>query len=276
MSSIVKNISRTDVRASPQAMFGDALYHAGGSCGPYVQDDLQFVIILTGEATLTLNGRPHPLPAEQTALLRLGATHHFAFARHRETRHLWSTCKPALLPEPVVEQLRQAPLMQPLTHRIRALFDLGLSLPRSDTAEVHRLIESLAVTLAHDYLLQASLATGDTPLPPEPVLRAKRLLDERFAEPWTVARLAAAAHASPGHLARRFRQALGETPADYLWRTRLEHGMALLQSTTLSIGEIAGRTGFKTPFHFSRRVRAAHGASPRALRRHAWPAMTLG
>ncbi|MEI8078168.1 MAG: helix-turn-helix domain-containing protein, partial [bacterium] len=126
-----------------------------------------------------------------------------------------------------------------------------------------------------DYLLQASLATGGTPLLPEPVLHAKRLLDERFAEPWTAARLAAAVHASPGHLARRFRQTLGETPADYLWRTRLEHGMALLQGTTLSIGEIAGRTGFKTPFHFSRRVHTAYGAPPRALRRHPWPAMTM-
>ncbi len=275
MSNIIKNISKTNVRVSPLAMFGDALYHAGGACGPYFQDDVQFVIILTGDATLTINGQPHHLPAEQTALLRLGATHHFTFARHRETRHLWSTYKRTLLPEPVVAQLRQAPLMQPLTHRVRDLFEWGLSLPQSDTPNVHRLLESLAIALAHDYLLQASLATGGTPLLPEPVLHAKRLLDERFAEPWTAARLAAAVHASPGHLARRFRQTLGETPADYLWRTRLEHGMALLQGTTLSIGEIAGRTGFKTPFHFSRRVHTAYGAPPRALRRHPWPAMTM-
>ncbi|MFA5205105.1 MAG: AraC family transcriptional regulator [Lentisphaeria bacterium] len=275
MSSIIKNLSKSDFRSSPQALFGEALYLPGGRCGPYVQDDLQFVVILRGEATLTVDGRPQPLPAEQTALLRIGGTHHFAFARHQETRHVWCTYKRALLPAAVVEQLRHAPLMQPLTNRVRTLFDLGLTLPRADSAEVHRAIESLAVALAHDYLLQASLAGGGTPLLPEAVRRARRLLDERFAESWTVPRLAAQVHVSPGHLARQFHQILGETPADYLWRTRLEHGLALLQGTTLSIGEIAGRTGFKSPFHFSRRVRAAHGVPPRLLRRRTGPGMTL-
>jgi AraC-like DNA-binding protein len=44
-------------------------------------------------------------------------------------------------------------------------------------------------------------------------------------------------------------------------------GIDLLQHTGLPVGTIADRCGFKTVYHFSRRVKRATGSSPTELRR---------
>ena len=59
---------------------------------------------------------------------------------------------------------------------------------------------------------------------------------------------------------------LGITPMAYLWRERVEHGIDLLRSTGLSVGEVASRAGFSSVYHFSRRVKALSGLSPSQMR----------
>ena len=51
---------------------------------------------------------------------------------------------------------------------------------------------------------------------------------------------------------------------------RVALGVDLLANTGLPIAAIAGRCGFTTPHHFSRRVRQATGMPPGALRRARW------
>jgi AraC-like DNA-binding protein len=46
----------------------------------------------------------------------------------------------------------------------------------------------------------------------------------------------------------------------------------MLRETGLTVAEVANRCGFQSPFHFSRWVRALHGAPPRAVRAQAWAA----
>ena len=75
---------------------------------------------------------------------------------------------------------------------------------------------------------------------------------------------------SPAHLVRRFRAELGVTPIAYLWQRRVATGVDLLANTGLPVGEIAKRTGFKSVYHFSRRVKEHTGASPTQLRRESW------
>jgi len=51
------------------------------------------------------------------------------------------------------------------------------------------------------------------PVPPSRhLLRAKDLADARYADPLTVADLAAAARLSPAHFSREFRRTFGESP----------------------------------------------------------------
>jgi AraC family transcriptional regulator of arabinose operon len=69
---------------------------------------------------------------------------------------------------------------------------------------------------------------------------------------------------------RRFRAELGTTPMAYLWQRRVATGIDLLTHTGLPVGEIAARNGFKSVYHFSRRVKQQAGMPPTAVRRQRW------
>jgi transcriptional regulator GlxA family with amidase domain len=47
---------------------------------------------------------------------------------------------------------------------------------------------------------------------------------------------------------------------------RLELALGLLARSNLNVGQIAGRVGFGSAFHFSRRFKRAFGSSPTQMR----------
>jgi len=70
------------------------------------------------------------------------------------------------------------------------------------------------------------------------------------------------------YLSKIFQDEMGETPIRYLNNLRLRKAKALLEKTTLSIGEIATLTGFLDPLYFSKVFRANYKISPRAFRKN--------
>jgi len=58
------------------------------------------------------------------------------------------------------------------------------------------------------------------------------------------------------------------SPVDYRNRIRITNACSLLESTSLSVEEIAALVGFETPFYFSRLFKRAMGVSPRQYREH--------
>ena len=90
---------------------------------------------------------------------------------------------------------------------------------------------------------------------------------EHLDEPLTVTDLADRAGLSERTFARRFTAATGSTPLQWLLAQRVAHARLLLESTDLSVEQVAGRCGFATAaglrLHFQRQV----GTSPLAYRR---------
>lgn len=78
--------------------------------------------------------------------------------------------------------------------------------------------------------------------------------------------LAGAAGLSPFYFTRMFKEATGTTPHDYLVGLRIEEATKMLTGTTLPMGEIATRVGFRTQAHFSAVFRRRTGFSPRTYR----------
>ncbi|MGA7271824.1 MAG: helix-turn-helix transcriptional regulator [Acidimicrobiia bacterium] len=107
------------------------------------------------------------------------------------------------------------------------------------------------------------------------LLRAKELADTHYAEPLTVADLARAAHLSPAHFSRSFREAFGESPHRYLLTRRLERAAALLRNTDRSITEICLMVGWSSLGSFSASFRRMFGVSPREYRTSFPPASNL-
>jgi AraC family transcriptional regulator, transcriptional activator FtrA len=91
-------------------------------------------------------------------------------------------------------------------------------------------------------------------------------LGERVHEPFTIASMARAAAMSPRTFMRRFRDATGRSPAEWLIDARLERARELLESTELTIDEIAQRCGFGASATLRHHFRRKLSLSPLAYR----------
>jgi AraC-like DNA-binding protein len=106
-----------------------------------------------------------------------------------------------------------------------------------------------------------------TPVPPaRHLLRAKDLVDARYAEPLDVPTLARAARLSPAHFSREFQRAFGETPHRYLLTRRLERAAALLRTTDRSVADICMTVGLRSVGSFTTSFGRTYGCTPTAYR----------
>ena len=85
----------------------------------------------------------------------------------------------------------------------------------------------------------------------------------------TVPKLAAAVGLNRSYFSQLFSNATGQTPSTYLQNFRLTTARHLLESTDLTINEIAERTGYQHPQTFRRAFKATFGLSPRTYRQRA-------
>jgi AraC-like DNA-binding protein len=115
--------------------------------------------------------------------------------------------------------------------------------------------------------MSAPTATKIVQVPPaRHLLRAKDLIDARYAEQIDVPALARAAHMSPAHFSREFRGAFGETPHQYLLTRRMERAAALLRATDHSVAEICFDVGLQSVGSFTTSFGRTFGLSPTAYR----------
>jgi AraC-like DNA-binding protein len=102
------------------------------------------------------------------------------------------------------------------------------------------------------------------------LLRARDLVDARYAEPLRVADLAAAARLSAAHFSREFKRTFGESPHQYLLTRRMERAAALLRNTDWTVAAVCCAVGAQSVGSFSTSFRRIYGTSPDAYR-SAWP-----
>lgn len=131
------------------------------------------------------------------------------------------------------------------------------SLP--DSIRRHRLLEPL-IWLRH-YGVQLSPCEDRQPLS-----KIRRLIETDLSHPWRSSEVADHFAVSESTM-RRWLTKSGQGFAKTLQNTRLEHGLSLLQSTDISISEIALSCGFKTPSHFAKSFRKRFGIKPSAIRK---------
>lgn len=91
-------------------------------------------------------------------------------------------------------------------------------------------------------------------------------LHDNFAESLSTRDLANMAGLSVSHFERRFRQAFGASPRQYLVRIRVEHAARLLLETENTVSQVAHACGFYDHAHFSRSFRRIMNMSPSEYR----------
>ncbi|MHA5047807.1 GlxA family transcriptional regulator [Streptomyces sp. SD15] len=90
---------------------------------------------------------------------------------------------------------------------------------------------------------------------------------ERLGDPLTLTDLAGNARMSLRTFARRFQDEVGMSPGRWLIQQRVARARHLLESSDLSVDQIAGEVGFATGTSLRQHLHTAIGVSPQAYRR---------
>jgi AraC family transcriptional regulator len=131
--------------------------------------------------------------------------------------------------------------------------------------------ESIATLLALQLLRRYSSAR----LPDQPrhgglsgpiVEQVTAYIDEHLADDLTLAELAAVAGLSPYHFARRFKEALGCSPHQYVVQRRVERARLLLTTTTWTLATIAQDVGCASETHLALHFKRLTGLTPKQFR----------
>ncbi|WP_137293863.1 GlxA family transcriptional regulator [Nocardioides dongxiaopingii] len=105
------------------------------------------------------------------------------------------------------------------------------------------------------------------PAEDDPVSRVMAWALTRLDEPLPVERLAEQAHMSRRGFVRHFRRVTGTTPARWVLSRRLDEARVLLETTTWSIGRVAGACGFASTVTFRQAFVAQFAVPPSSYRR---------
>jgi transcriptional regulator GlxA family with amidase domain len=101
-----------------------------------------------------------------------------------------------------------------------------------------------------------------------PLRELEAWIPDHLAGDLSVVVLAARCAMSPRHFARTFRDEVGVTPAAYVEAVRVEGARRLLETTEMSLGDIARSCGFGTVETLHRCFRRALGVTPGQYRHH--------
>jgi AraC family transcriptional regulator len=125
------------------------------------------------------------------------------------------------------------------------------------------IIESLATEVIVFASRFASKSYGGRNGWPE---RARRLIEEEFASPLSLAGIASAVGVHPVHLARQFRASQGCTVGEYIRRVRVGFARRELLMTDKPIAEIAHSAGFFDQSQLTKTFKRVTGRTPAAYR----------
>jgi len=238
-----------------------------------------------GELALVPHGTGHRLrdPADAPAPSVLGIPHEFVTDRYAIIRHggggagTTLICGAVRFSHPAARSLLQ--LLPPTIH----LVDPGaewlpgtLRMMAAEAAQLRPGGETVITRLSDVLVIQAIRNWMDTDpaahtgwlgaLRDRQIGRALALVHRQPAQDWTVGTLAAACAMSRSAFAARFTELVGEPAMQYVTRWRMQVALTELTEGRATLGELAGRLGYRSEAAFSRAFKRVIGIAPGAAR----------
>lgn len=128
---------------------------------------------------------------------------------------------------------------------------------------------ALISCLLAELLIDASAADLPSALVPPVIRGVMKMIDNRFAEPLSLDRLAEAFSVSKYYLAREFKRCTGTPVGEYIIGRRISQAKDLLRYSHLPVCEVAAEVGVPNVSHFIGLFREREGRTPLAYRK-AW------
>ena len=248
--------------------FISGLREPGGSNKKWIQrltDSYGLVLTLSGEGQVSFGEESLPLNAGDMILMHPGVQHRFQGVKN--FAYLWFH----FIPRSHISRALDWPEQIP-----------GLGKVTFDKKEFRRIQEDLREAHSLEYerpagwndlaylLLESAVVRGYNRIlkersPDDPQIRTARKLLTESGE--SIDRIAKRCGISRAAFYSKFKHETGISPRQYREYSMLRLAAHLLESTTLSIAEIADRSGIPDPYYFSTRFHKFFGASPREYRK---------
>ncbi len=241
------------------------MYLDGGQLGPRTQRAWQLVYTYEGCIDLWINRKPKQLVAGEIILLKPGQNVVFHFNRLNHIRHGW--CRfDGLQGDPRAHECLDAAAatIHPFTFRMRKMARAARAAYALSGEAHNQYLHLLCYSLLQTFL------GHDTRQIHRALRKADALLQTSYSSNLSLPDLAAKAGITPGHLIRLYHTHFHITPIRRLWAIRVEAAKQFLCETGLPISDIATKTGFRNPHHFSRVIKETTGYAPMAYRNQAW------
>lgn len=231
---------------------------------PHGAPETIVILCASGVGTVHVDGESHVLTPSACVTIPADQPHEYVASLEDP----WTIWWMHVLGEDVAELT--GPLLgvpRPLTRlratdRAVALFDEIISLLERRLSPAHLLAASGAAW----QLLTRVAADSVLPADGSPLERAMKFLEARVDGSIPVSELAAMVGMSPSHLSALFRKATGGGPAAFHTSLKMARARALLDTTSMSVREIAAAVGYADPLYFSRHFRRVHGVNPTQYR----------
>jgi AraC-like DNA-binding protein len=250
------------------ATAGAVVHPAGTRIGPRRQEQIQMLLIHAGEMTVAIDDQPvYSLSAGHMCLLLPGHVERIWFVGQPETRQTLVRGDPEQLTASMRAWLETIRPTRPLSAALTYLAREAVVSEQTRLTAHGALIDALGTALLWRFIAEFQNLPAALP---RAIEDARLFIHRNLDRDIRLDDIAHASHVTPAHLVRLFGAHMGTTPMRYLWDRRVTQGVELLTSSGLSMTAIAARCGFKTSFHFARKVKEATGMSPTTLRAANW------
>jgi AraC-like DNA-binding protein len=160
-----------------------------------------------------------------------------------------------------VVRLGDAPQIHSLFEELVSLLELGYS-------PSHLLYASQMLTYLFGVIIwRHRLSSHDVAGATRRVLATINYMKEHLDQSLRVSQLAGLANLSPAHYSTRFKMQTGYSPIDYFIRMRMHAACQLLDTTDLSVKQVASALGYDDALYFSRLFCSINDQSPSEYRK---------
>ena len=117
-------------------------------------------------------------------------------------------------------------------------------------------------------LLKVLMAPSDiSPIDEDYMKKALQIIHDDYGTLSSIESIAERLQISHAHFSRLFKKSIGQSPASYLTKIRLQHAASLLLGTHDNINTIARQVGYDNGNYFGKVFSQVYGMSPRVYRR---------
>lgn len=249
--------------------FGQSRYVDRERFGPLHGCQIEIVHIRSGQVEVIADGVTWAIDEPCLLFVATSRQLEYRYGGDQVADVFWCQCLGPSIREALVQSLSAHNGVIAVSEAASTLIRLGAELPLRVSDGMPDFVASLAEALARE-IVGRRTAGNQAPRGESRVAVICRYLEENLDQVIGMREISEAFALTPQHINRLFRAAYQVNALDYLWNLRVRRGAFMLRHTGLPISQVAYRSGFKTPNHFSRLIQQRYGLSPRKLRMRDW------